>query len=49
MRLLLDLSACTGCMACLRSCPPQAIHEQRQWLSPAFELPILLRESDSVM
>ena len=49
VRLLLDLSACTGCLACLRSCPPQAIHEQRQWLSPAFELPILLRESDSVM
>ncbi|MDO4247021.1 MAG: 4Fe-4S binding protein, partial [Deinococcus sp.] len=49
VRLLLDLSACTGCMACLRSCPPQAIHEQGQWLAPAFDLPVLLRESDRVM
>lgn len=48
-RLLLDLSACTGCMACLRSCPPQAIHAQDEWLEAAFHLPILLRDSDSVM
>lgn len=49
VRLLLDLGACTGCMACLRSCPPGAIHEQPAWLGVAFELPILLREGDTVM
>ncbi|GGR51728.1 polyferredoxin [Deinococcus seoulensis] len=49
VRLLLNLPACTGCMACLRSCPPQAIHEQTAWLPAAFQAPILLRESDSVM
>ncbi|MFC3835370.1 MULTISPECIES: 4Fe-4S binding protein [Deinococcus] len=49
VRLLLNLSACTGCMGCLRSCPPQAIHEQREWLPAAFQAPLLLRESDSVM
>ncbi|PNY80213.1 4Fe-4S dicluster domain-containing protein [Deinococcus koreensis] len=49
VKLLLNLSACTGCMGCLRSCPPQAIHEQRDWLPAAFSVPILLRESDSVM
>lgn len=49
VRLLLDLSACTSCMACVRSCPPQAMHEQGEWLAAAFELPVLLRESDSVM
>ncbi|GGO39522.1 4Fe-4S binding protein [Deinococcus humi] len=47
--LLLNLSACTGCMACLRSCPPQAIHEQTEWLPAAFDGPILLREGASVM
>ena len=49
VRLLLNLSACTGCMGCLRSCPPQAIHEQPEWLPAAFQAPLLLRESDSVM
>ncbi|MGM9323261.1 4Fe-4S dicluster domain-containing protein, partial [Deinococcus aquaticus] len=49
VRLLLNLTACTGCMACLHSCPPQAIHAQDQWLPAAFQAPILLRESDSVM
>lgn len=49
VQLLLNLAACTGCMACLRSCPPQAIHEQREWLPAAFAGPLLLRESDSVM
>ncbi len=49
VRLLLNLGACTGCMACLRSCPPQAIHEQAAWLPAAFDAPILLRESGSVM
>lgn len=49
VRLLLDLAACTGCLACLRSCPPQAIHEQREWLPQAFDQPLLLRESDTVM
>jgi ferredoxin len=48
-RLLLNLSACTGCMACLRSCPPQAIHAQEEWLPAAFQAPILIRDSDSVM
>ncbi|ABF44691.1 MULTISPECIES: 4Fe-4S dicluster domain-containing protein [Deinococcus] len=49
VQLLLNLSACTGCRACLRSCPPQAIHMQEEWLAAAFHLPILLRDSDSVM
>lgn len=49
VQLLLNLSACTGCMGCLRSCPPQAMHEQRQWRSQALDALILLRESDSVM
>ncbi|WP_026332536.1 4Fe-4S dicluster domain-containing protein [Deinococcus apachensis] len=47
--LLLDLSACTGCMACLHSCPPGAIHAQEEWLPAAFGPPILLRDSDSAM
>ncbi|GAA5514132.1 ferredoxin-type protein NapF [Deinococcus carri] len=49
VQLLLNLSACTSCMACLRSCPPQAIHMQEEWLPAAFHLPILIRDSDSVM
>lgn len=49
VNLLLNLAACTGCLACLRSCPPQAMHEQPEWLPAAFQHPILLRESDSVM
>ncbi|MFD2608215.1 4Fe-4S dicluster domain-containing protein [Deinococcus taklimakanensis] len=49
VRLLLDLGACTGCMACLHSCPPGAIHAQPEWLSAAFTQPILLRESDQAM
>ena len=47
--LLLNLGAWTGCMACLRSCPPAAIHEQTEWLPAAFSGPILLREGESVM
>lgn len=49
VQLLLNLSACTGCMGCLRSCPPQAIHEQATWRMAALDAQILLRESDSVM
>ncbi|WP_216325931.1 4Fe-4S dicluster domain-containing protein [Deinococcus aestuarii] len=49
VRLLLNLSACTGCMACVRSCPPDAMHPQEEWLPAAFHAPILIRESDSVM
>ncbi|MFC4638101.1 4Fe-4S dicluster domain-containing protein [Deinococcus hohokamensis] len=49
VQLLLDLDACTGCMACLHSCPPGAIHAQEEWLPAAFRAPILLRESDHVM
>ncbi|GHF76224.1 4Fe-4S dicluster domain-containing protein [Deinococcus ficus] len=49
VKLLLNLGACTGCMSCLKSCPPQAIHRQEEWLPAAFRVPILLRESDSVM
>ncbi|MCP2015853.1 ferredoxin [Deinococcus sp. HSC-46F16] len=48
-RLLLDLAACTGCMACVRSCPPDAMHPQREWLPAAFDAPLLIRDSDSVM
>ncbi|MBZ9753302.1 4Fe-4S dicluster domain-containing protein [Deinococcus sp. HMF7620] len=49
VHLLLNLSACTGCMACLHSCPPQAIHAQSHWRPAAFRAPLLLRESDTVM
>ena len=49
VRLLLNLGACTGCMACLHSCPPGAIHEQKEWLLAAFDVQILLRESDHTM
>lgn len=49
VKLLLNLGACTGCMACLHSCPPQAIHAQTHWRPAAFTAPLLLRESDSVM
>lgn len=49
VELHLNLSACTGCMACQRSCPPQVMRPQHQWLFGAFGSPILLRESDSVM
>ncbi|WP_084048340.1 4Fe-4S dicluster domain-containing protein [Deinococcus hopiensis] len=47
--LLLNLAACTGCMACVRSCPPDAMHPQAEWLPAAFQAPILLRDSGSVM
>jgi len=47
--LLLNLPACTGCMACVRSCPPGAMHPQDEWLPAAFQTPLLLRDSDSVM
>lgn len=49
VQLLLSLSDCTGCMGCLRSCPPGAIHEQTHWRPAALDAQILLRESDSVM
>ncbi|WP_034385537.1 4Fe-4S dicluster domain-containing protein [Deinococcus sp. YIM 77859] len=49
VRLLLNLSACTSCLACVRSCPPQAMHPQEEWLPAAFQALVLLRDSDSVM
>lgn len=49
VRLLLSLSDCTGCMGCVRSCPPQAMHEQKHWQAGALGAQILLRESETVM
>lgn len=49
VRLLLSLGDCTGCMGCVRSCPPQAMHQQSHWRADALGAQILLRESDSVM
>ncbi|MEF2276832.1 4Fe-4S binding protein [Deinococcus sp. YIM 134068] len=48
-RLLLNLSACTGCMACVRSCPPDAMHPQDEWLPAAFHTPILIRDGGGAM
>ena len=47
--LTLALASCTGCNACERSCPPQAIHMQESWRYDALDTPILLRESGSIL
>ncbi len=47
--LQLQLAACTGCNACARSCPPQAIHMQGEWPHAAFESPVLLRDSGNIL
>jgi ferredoxin len=49
VQLLLNLNACTGCMACVHSCPPDAMHPQEEWLPAAFRAPILLRESEGML
>ncbi len=49
VELILNLPACTGCMACVKSCPPLAMYPQEHWLPVAFDVPILLRQSDSIM
>ncbi|WP_019009041.1 4Fe-4S dicluster domain-containing protein [Deinococcus aquatilis] len=49
VQLLLNLNACTGCMACVHSCPPDAMHPQEEWLPAAFRAPILLRESEGTL
>lgn len=40
MRLVLSLEACTGCMACVRSCPPQAMRPNERWRRSAFDGPL---------
>ncbi|AFZ68869.1 ATP-binding protein [Deinococcus peraridilitoris] len=46
--LHLDLAACTGCDACVRSCPPDAMALQGEWAEADFAAPVLLRDSTSV-
>jgi len=47
--LVLSLAACTGCNACERSCPPQAIHMQEHWRFDALEQLVLLRDSGNIL
>lgn len=42
--LHLDLTSCTGCQACARSCPPQVIVMSPDVPEGAFAAPMLLRE-----
>lgn len=44
LRLTLNLSACTGCMACIVSCPPRAMHRQNLWQAAALAGPFILFE-----
>ncbi len=47
--LVLSLAACTGCRACERSCPPQAINMREHWRFDALEQLILLRDSGNIL
>ena len=47
--LVLSLAACTGCRACERSCPPQAISMREHWRFDALEQVILLRVSGNIL
>lgn len=48
-QLLLNLAACTGCDACVKSCPPGAMHLRARWPAQALSATVLLRESDGTV